>query len=87
MEDTMYPYQPPWMQQRSIVDEIKALDEYKKSLLALAEEEKKKKPEPRKKEKSSLGFFEGLVIAYIAQVLYGPLTKLLMFYLQAHGVQ
>lgn len=51
---------------------------------------KKKKDSDKEKKPSSprkgLGFFEGLVVAYIAQVMYGPLTKILEVYLQAHGV-
>lgn len=82
----MYP--PPWMpQQPSILEQIDALEKYKEELIRRHEEEKKKKKEPPKKDKQGLGFFEGLVVAYIAQVLYGPLTKLIAVYLAAHGVQ
>jgi len=47
---------------------------------------KEKKTEKKPRESKGLGFFEGLVVAYVAQILYGPLTKLLEIYLQTHGV-
>lgn len=56
---------------------------------ALIEKLSKKKDTDKKTTPSrskGLGFFEGLVVAYIAQVMYGPLTKILEVYLQAHGV-
>ena len=68
----------------SIVDDLIALEEYmerKEEFL------KKKKDAPKRQLKEQkLGFFEGLVVAYVAQILYGPLTKLAMVYFAAHGV-
>lgn len=71
------------MRRYSIVDDLIALEEYmerKEELL------KKKKETPKKIKEQKLGFFEGLVVAYVAQIMYGPLTKLAMVYFAAHGV-
>jgi len=67
---------------RSVLDNIMedALEEYFKNKL------KDKREPPKKKESKGLGFFEGLVVAYIAQILYGPLTKLVEVYVSTHGV-
>lgn len=47
---------------------------------------RKKETKKPREPKESFGFFQGLVVAYVAQILYGPATKLLQVYLQSHGV-
>lgn len=72
------------MRRGTLIEELMAFEEW----MERKEELKKKKTEVKKpRESKGLGFFEGLVVAYVAQILYGPLTKIAEFYFQIpHGV-